>query len=61
VTPLTPFTAAQVTFAPANEVSADELDLVFGAADAGRCMCQRFKVPGWIWRDSRTRPRDHLG
>src|SRR4051812_22281257 len=47
-----PFTAAQVAFAPANDVSWEELALVLGTADAGRCMCQRFKVPGWIWRDS---------
>jgi GNAT superfamily N-acetyltransferase len=49
---MTVFTADQVRFAPANEVSWDELELVFGGADAGRCRCQRFKVPGWIWRDS---------
>lgn len=42
----------QFTVVPANEVSWDDLAAVFGTADAGRCQCQRFKVAGWIWRDS---------
>ena len=25
--------------------------------DAGQCMCQRFKVVGWIWRDSTQESR----
>jgi GNAT superfamily N-acetyltransferase len=40
---------------PANEVSWRDLQDVFGAADPRRCQCQRFKVVGWIWRDS-TQP-----
>ncbi|GAA4199278.1 hypothetical protein GCM10022220_01780 [Actinocatenispora rupis] len=38
---------------PANEASEDDLAAIFGTADyPGRCQCQRFKVRGWIWRDS---------
>ncbi len=43
---------AQVTFVPANEASWEDLQAVFGTADAGQCQCQRFKIRGWIWRDS---------
>lgn len=48
----TPITADQVNIVPANEASWDDLAAVFGTTDAGRCLCQRFKVIGWIWRDS---------
>lgn len=37
---------------PANEASQEDVDAIFGTADAGRCRCRRFKVVGWIWRDS---------
>ncbi|WP_199701643.1 GNAT family N-acetyltransferase [Jiangella rhizosphaerae] len=38
---------------PANQASWHDLTLVFGTADyAARCRCQRFKVEGWIWRDT---------
>ncbi|MEJ3748833.1 GNAT family N-acetyltransferase [Actinomycetes bacterium KLBMP 9797] len=47
-----PFAADQVTIVPANEAPWDDLTAIFGTADAGRCHCQRFKVVGWIWRDS---------
>ena len=48
-----PFRADQVRIVPANQVSWDELTAVFGTADyASRCLCQRLKVRGWIWRDS---------
>ncbi|MFC5830342.1 GNAT family N-acetyltransferase [Nonomuraea insulae] len=47
-----PITADQVNIVPANEASWDDLAAVFGTTDAGRCLCQRFKVIGWIWRDS---------
>ena len=45
----------QVRVVPANEASCEDLEAVFAAADPGRCRCQRFKVQGWIWRDS-TQP-----
>lgn len=41
-----------VRIVPANEASWEDIDAIFGTADAGRCRCQRFKVIGWIWRDS---------
>jgi GNAT superfamily N-acetyltransferase len=50
------FTADRVTIVPANEASWDDLREIFGTSDAGHCHCQRFKVIGWIWRDS-TQPQ----
>ena len=50
-----PITAEQLTIVPANEASWDDIAAIFGASDPGRCQCQRFKVVGWIWRDS-TQP-----
>ncbi|WP_433168714.1 GNAT family N-acetyltransferase [Kribbella sp. CA-247076] len=49
---VTPIEAEQLTVVPANEASWDDLQAVFGTADAGHCQCQRFKIRGWIWRDS---------
>lgn len=53
-TNLTPvIEAEQLTIVPANEASSEDLDAIFGVTDyAGRCRCQRFKVPGWFWRDT---------
>jgi GNAT superfamily N-acetyltransferase len=48
----TPIPFEQVTIVPANEASWDDLTAIFGTSDAGQCQCQRFKVVGWIWRDS---------
>lgn len=53
---MTEFTAGQVTIVAANEASWEDIREIFGTADAGRCQCQRFKVVGWIWRDS-TQPQ----
>jgi len=50
------FAADQVTIVPANEATWDDIREIFGTADAGHCHCQRFKVIGWIWRDS-TQPQ----
>jgi GNAT superfamily N-acetyltransferase len=47
-----PVAAGRLSFVPANEASCDDLATVLGETDAGRCQCQRFKVRGWIWRDS---------
>jgi GNAT superfamily N-acetyltransferase len=44
--------ADQLTIVPANAASWEDLQAVFGTTDAGQCQCQRFKVLGWIWRDS---------
>lgn len=54
-----PFRDDDVRIVPANEASCADLDAVFGTADySGRCRCQRFKVEGWIWRDSTQEQRD---
>lgn len=38
---------------PANEASCEDLAAIFGTSDyPSKCQCQRFKVVGWIWRDS---------
>jgi len=50
-----PIQTEQVTVVPANEASWDDLVAIFGTTDAGRCLCQRFKVVSWIWRDSMMR------
>lgn len=53
-----PVQAEQLTIVPANEASWDDLVAVFGTADyPARCQCQRFKVAGWIWRDSTQEER----
>ncbi|MFI7642823.1 GNAT family N-acetyltransferase [Nonomuraea sp. NPDC049400] len=54
--PAPSLTAGQLTIVPANEASWDDLAAIFGT-DAGRCQCQRFKVVGWIWRDSTQEQR----
>jgi GNAT superfamily N-acetyltransferase len=53
-----PIAAEQVTVVPANEASWDDLMAIFGTADyPSQCHCQRFKVRGWIWRDSTQEER----
>lgn len=48
-----PIDPGRLTIVPANEASWDDLQTVLGTAGyAARCQCQRFKVAGWIWRDS---------
>lgn len=45
--------AERLTIVPANEASWDDVAAIFGTADyPSRCQCQRFKIIGWIWRDS---------
>jgi GNAT superfamily N-acetyltransferase len=54
-----PFTPDQVEIVPANEASWDDLRAIFGKADyPARCLCQRLKVAGWIWRDSTQDQRE---
>lgn len=50
-------THGHLRIVPANEASSADLDAVFGTRDAGLCRCQRFKVVGWIWRDSTLEQR----
>jgi GNAT superfamily N-acetyltransferase len=53
-----PVTERQVRIVPANQASWDDLTAIFGATDyPSRCQCQRFKVVGWIWRDSTQEQR----
>ena len=53
-----PVPADQLQVVPANEACWDDLAAIFGATDyPGRCQCQRFKVPGWFWRDSTQEER----
>jgi GNAT superfamily N-acetyltransferase len=54
---VSPFAEESVRIVPANEASWDDVRDVFGTTDAGRCQCQRFKVVGWIWRDSTQEER----
>jgi GNAT superfamily N-acetyltransferase len=38
---------------PANEATWQDLVAIFGTADYPfHCQCQRFKVTGWLWRDT---------
>ena len=53
-----PISGQQVRIVPANEASWDDLVAIFGVTDyACRCQCQRFKIQGWIWRDSTLEQR----
>jgi hypothetical protein len=53
-----PIPVEDLTIVPANEASSwDDLAAIFGTSDAGQCQCQRFKVLGWIWRDSTQEQR----
>jgi len=52
VTNTGPIGGQQLRIVPANQASWDDLTAIFSADYAARCLCQRFKVPGWIWRDT---------
>lgn len=52
-----PFAPGELTIVPANRASWDDIATVLGTTDAGRCQCQRFKVAGWIWRDTTQQER----
>ena len=47
-----PISAEQLRIVPANQASWDDLTAIFSADYAARCLCLRFKVPGWFWRDT---------
>ena len=48
-----PERAGTVRVIPANEARWEDVEAVFGTADyPSRCLCQRFKVTGWLWRDT---------
>src|SRR5215208_5839981 len=55
---MNPIAEEDVRIVPANEASWDDLQAIFGTTDyPSRCQCQRFKVVGWIWRDSTQEER----
>lgn len=48
-----PIPAEQVTIIPANQAPWEDLQAIFGTRGiAAKCQCQRFKVAGWMWRDT---------
>ena len=51
--------ADEVTIFPANQVSWDDLQLVFGRGGAARCQCQRIKVGDGAWFDMPVDERAH--
>src|ERR1700716_571640 len=53
----TPIPAEQLTIVPANEASWDDIAEIFGTSQESRCLCQRYKVTGWMWRDSTQEQR----
>ena len=43
----------EVAVVPANQATWADLEAIFGTADYPfHCQCQRFKVTGWLWRDT---------
>lgn len=48
-----PVHAADLRIVPANHAAWQDLVAIFGTADYPfHCQCQRFKVTGWLWRDT---------
>jgi GNAT superfamily N-acetyltransferase len=48
-----PVHAHDLRIVPANHASWQDLEAIFGTADYPfYCQCQRFKVTGWLWRDT---------
>ena len=53
-----PVSAEDLRVVPANEASWDDIQAIFGDADYPHyCQCQRFKVTGWLWRDTELEER----
>jgi GNAT superfamily N-acetyltransferase len=53
-----PFSDDQLVIVPANQASWQDLRAIFGTADyPAYCLCQRFKVTGWLWRDTSLEER----
>lgn len=53
MTGMSPIVEESLRIVPANEASWEDLQAIFNMRDyAGRCRCQRFKVAGWVWRDT---------
>ena len=48
-----PVLPADLRVVPANRATWQDLEAIFGTADYPfYCQCQRFKVTGWLWRDT---------
>src|SRR4051794_35962403 len=48
-----PVHADDLRIVPANHATWRDLESIFGTADYPfHCQCQRFKVAGWLWRDT---------
>jgi GNAT superfamily N-acetyltransferase len=53
-----PIADDQLAIVPANKASCEDLAAIFGTADyPAYCQCQRFKVTGWLWRDTELAER----
>lgn len=48
-----PVPTGALRIVPANHATWRDVEAIFGTADYPfHCQCQRFKVPGWLWRDT---------
>jgi len=48
-----PVEQGELRIVPANQATWEDLVAIFGTADYPfYCQCQRFKVTGWLWRDT---------
>ena len=48
-----PVQHGELRIVPANQTKWQDLEAIFGTADYPfYCQCQRFKVTGWLWRDT---------
>jgi GNAT superfamily N-acetyltransferase len=53
-----PVSAGELRIVPANQATCHDLEMIFGTADYPcYCQCQRFKVTGWLWRDTTLEER----
>jgi len=53
-----PVHADELRIVPANHATWRDLEAIFGTADYPfHCQCQRFKVTGWLWRDTSLEER----
>jgi GNAT superfamily N-acetyltransferase len=53
-----PISADELRIVPANHATWQDLEAIFGTADYPfHCQCQRFKVTGWLWRDTALEER----
>ncbi|GGM72044.1 N-acetyltransferase GCN5 [Lentzea pudingi] len=41
-----------IRIVPSSEVPWEDVEAIFDSSEPSKCHCQRYKVKGWIWRDS---------